>query len=255
MNDTVPHSTLRQWRAHFSHPATWVVLAGIAAVLGVAGPFGTEDLLRLGPRVIYWLVTVSATYALGYLATNWVRRHLGPRLSPVPVTLAAAALTGCAVLIAVLGINLATFGYWPGWAEAVPFFVNVFAIALIITIVLQVVDRQMTTAATTAATPPLLDRLPLDKRAPLVALSVEDHYVRIRTTKGEDLVLLRLGDAMREVGATAGIQVHRSHWVAVDQVSAAQRKGDRAILTMAHGPDIPVSRRYVPAIKEAGLLP
>ena len=87
-----------------------------------------------------------------------------------------------------------------------------------------------------------------------MSLSVQDHYVEVTTTKGRELILLRLGDAMAEVGETAGLQVHRSHWVATDQVTAARRDGARAILTMSDGRDIPVSRTYVPAIKEAGLL-
>lgn len=103
--------------------------------------------------------------------------------------------------------------------------------------------------------PTLLDRLPLDKRAPLVALSVEDHYVRIRTTKGEEMILMRLADAIRETAATPGLQVHRSHWVAFDQVVAVRRKGDCALLKMSHGPDVPVSRANLPKLREAGLLP
>lgn len=69
------------------------------------------------------------------------------------------------------------------------------------------------------------------------------------------LLLLRLTDAMTETGETAGMQVHRAHWVAVKQVKTASRTGDRAILTMAQGPDIPVSHRDIPALTEAGLLP
>ncbi len=84
---------------------------------------------------------------------------------------------------------------------------------------------------------------------------MEDHYVRIRTTKDEDMILMRLADAIKEVGATSGLQVHRSHWVSLDQVTAATRKGDGALLNMSSGPDIPVSRANVAAIKEAGLLP
>ena len=87
-----------------------------------------------------------------------------------------------------------------------------------------------------------------------MALSVEDHYVRIMTSKGADVVLLRLSDAMRETGDELGLQVHRSHWVALSAVKSTRRDGDRAILTLTTGEDIPVSRRYMPDIKEAGLL-
>ena len=66
---------------------------------------------------------------------------------------------------------------------------------------------------------------------------------------------MRLADAIAETGDTAGLQVHRSHWVALDQVRGVRREGDRAILSMAHGPDIPASRSNIAALKEAGLLP
>ena len=88
-----------------------------------------------------------------------------------------------------------------------------------------------------------------------MALTVQDHYVNIRTTNGSELVLMRLADAIREVGDTKGLQVHRSHWIAVDQVTAASRKGDGAVLSMTQGDDIPVSRANVAKIREAGLLP
>ncbi len=53
-------------------------------------------------------------------------------------------------------------------------------------------------AAPTNRPPAILSRLPVDRRGPLVALSAEDHYVRVTTAAGETLVLMRLGDAMRE---------------------------------------------------------
>jgi DNA-binding LytR/AlgR family response regulator len=88
-----------------------------------------------------------------------------------------------------------------------------------------------------------------------VALSVEDHYVRIRTTRGEDMVLMRLTDAIREAAPTPGLRVHRSHWVAIAGVANARRDGDRAILKMIAGGDIPASRSHIPALRQAGLLP
>ncbi|MGB1209445.1 MAG: LytTR family DNA-binding domain-containing protein, partial [Paracoccaceae bacterium] len=62
-------------------------------------------------------------------------------------------------------------------------------------------------------------------------------------------------DAIREVGTTPGLQVHRSHWVALSAITAARRDKDRAILTLCSGDDIPVSRANIPKVKEAGLLP
>ncbi len=64
-------------------------------------------------------------------------------------------------------------------------------------------------------------------------LSGSDHDVQIVTTKGREmvlmrLVLMRLGDAIREVGATQGLQVHRSHCVALAHITAVKRPDDWA---------------------------
>jgi len=101
----------------------------------------------------------------------------------------------------------------------------------------------------------LLDRLPLDKRGPLLAHSAEDHYTRMRTTRGEDLLLNRFADAIAETAPPPGLRVHLSHWIATAHVTAATRDGDRALLAMAHGPDIPVSRGNVSVLRQAGLPP
>lgn len=262
MTDGHPQSALREWRQQMSHPATLVALAGIGAVLGLAGPFGTEDRLPLLGRLAYWLTVVATTFGAGAL----VSRLVAPPLSglPLPARLGLTGVaSGVAIAAIIVALNLGTFGWWPSLAEAVPFVATLLAISVIVTVALHVTSRQLATPAPPetgdrpqpAPAPALLDRLPLDKRGPLVALSVEDHYTRVRTTKGQDLLLLRLSDAIRETEPTRGAQVHRSHWVAFAQVRSATRRGDGALLTLSDGSEIPVSRANVPLIREAGLLP
>jgi DNA-binding LytR/AlgR family response regulator len=94
---------------------------------------------------------------------------------------------------------------------------------------------------------------PLRQRGKLLALIVEDHYVDIVTDRGKALVLMRLADAMREAGTVAGLQIHRSHWVALDAVVKAHRSDGKLILELSNGLRLPVSRGYLPAVKEAGL--
>ena len=69
------------------------------------------------------------------------------------------------------------------------------------------------------------------------------------------MLSLRLSDAIRGVSVTEGLQAHRSHWVALAMVRSAQREGDRAILTMSHRAEIPLSRAHLAEAKAAGLLP
>ena len=254
-----PQSALREWWAHMRHPATLIILVGVGAVMGVAGPFGTDAHLSLAPRLVYWLIAATLTYGLGSLCdallSPWLARYsFGPRLAVL------AVVTGMSITGAVVILNMLAFGWMPGGADWGRFVGVTFAIAAIITVGIATARRQLATQTPPAPAPSpkearILARIAHDKRGPLVALSVEDHYVRVQTTKGEALVLIRLSDAIAEVGATQGAQVHRSHWVAFDQVSAARRQGDRAILTLSNGTDIPVSRPNVSRIKEAGLLP
>jgi DNA-binding LytR/AlgR family response regulator len=93
------------------------------------------------------------------------------------------------------------------------------------------------------------------KRGRLISLSVQDHCTEVATSNGAALVLLRLIDTIAEAEPTAGLQVHRSHWVATREVVSARQDGAKAVLTMSDGRDIPVSRTYVQAVKDTGLLP
>lgn len=264
MADKHPQSALREWRAHLGNPVTLVILAAIAAILTLAAPYETDRLLRLVPRAGYWGVTVFATYALAWLAVAFVRRATPAEWPHWAGAVLGGIASGCIVALFVLVLNRVTFDYWPSSGDIAPFFFNIFAIALIVTGVLTVVGRtqgaaatdlSLATAESPAAGPAILDRMSLEKRGALLALSVEDHYVRVRTTKGDAMLLMRLSDAIRETGGVDGAQVHRSHWAAFGQVRTVRREGDRAVLTMSDGSEVPVSRANLPTIREAGLLP
>lgn len=99
-----------------------------------------------------------------------------------------------------------------------------------------------------------LSRLPLKYRqADLYAVSSEDHYLRVHTSVGEELILMRLADAIRELDGADGLQVHRSWWVAKSGVTDARREGSKLSLVLNSGKEAPVSRTYMAAVKEAGL--
>lgn len=263
MNDRPTQLALRELRAHLARPATLAALAGVSAVLAIAGPFGTDTSLRAVPRLLYWAGLVAAAYALGYTVSAWMRAR-GGAWPPGWRLALTGTLTGCGTLLLVIAVNRAAFGDWTGVADLPGLLVPVFAIAFIVSAVAEVLGRHLAAGSngadpgatpTPAAPPPILARLPLDRRGALLALSVEDHYVRVRTVRGEELVLMRLSDAMREVGDTPGAQVHRSHWVAFAAVAAARRERGRAVLTLTDGTEIPVSRARLAEVRAAGLLP
>ena len=66
---------------------------------------------------------------------------------------------------------------------------------------------------------PFLDRLPLRLRgATIRAVQAEDHYLRLHTDRGSDLILMRLSDAVSELEGLEGARTHRSWWVAREAV-------------------------------------
>lgn len=252
MNDTAPQSALREWRDHMAHPVRASALCGIAVILTLVAPFDTDVVMRPLPRLVYWLAVAWLTYGAGYVANGVAVRAAPDRLTLR--ILIAGPLTGLGVLVIVFMLNGLAFGSSALGQDPLGLIVTVFGVAIIIAAILQIAHAPGPQHPDPHP-PALLERVPMEKRGPLVSISVEDHYVRVRTTKGEEMILMRLADAIREVGGTRGLQVHRSHWVALDQITAVTRKGDGALLRMCHGPDIPVSRANLPKLREAGLLP
>ncbi len=83
-------------------------------------------------------------------------------------------------------------------------------------------------------------------------MEAEDHYLRLHTSRGSDLILLRLADALDELDGIEGARVHRSWWVARDAVQAAVRDDGRTSLRLKGDILAPVSRTYVKALRAEG---
>lgn len=246
-------------QSEFRNPVLWVVLVAIGILLSVAGAFGTSEILRPVPLSLYWIGVTILTYAVGSFVATACYQLFKTLYRWVRVAL-TGVLIGLAVFPVIVLLNTALFGQiFDHIQELVGFALTVICTTVVVTFILDVIfeatnasNRQSN--ETENQQPPLMDRLPFDIRGSLVSISVEDHYVRIRTLKGEEMVLMRLGDAIKETHPTAGLQVHRSHWVAIDAIASASRNGNGAVLVMKNGPDIPVSRSNVARIRDAGLL-
>ncbi len=232
------------------------LVAGIAGVfLALVGAFGTGD-APLGIRIAYWLVLCWSGAAAGAgvsaLVQNSGLTERRPFVGGVVITL-GVALPGTVYVWAVSSL---LFGQVPQAATLPRFFLPVLVITAAITALNFLTTRQPveTHAAAPEAPPPrFLERLPVKLRgATLYAVAAEDHYLRLHTSKGEDLILMRLSDAVAELEGIEGAQTHRSWWVAREAVVEAKRGDGRATLTLASGAEVPVSRAYAKALREAG---
>lgn len=93
--------------------------------------------------------------------------------------------------------------------------------------------------------------VPRDLGRDLISVSAELHYIRVRTTLGSELVLCGFGEAVNQLDAAPGLQVHRSHWVMLHHVAKVTRVGQRAEATLSDGSVVPVSRAYRAALERA----
>lgn len=259
MDGSPLHSALREIRQHFSDLRVLGGMAIVSLLLGFSGPFGTFAALETPERLLYWTVTLVATYGTGSVIGRIVRHTVRDRaLQPALQVLIAGLVAGVPATTAVVLVNLATFGLDVGWRiiDLFSLWLNVTLITMGVMIISILVDRSASDPAAISpdTTPVLLDRVPLPQRGPLLSLSVADHYVEVTTAKGRALLLMRLSDAIKETRPTAGLQIHRSHWVALDAVARTLRIGGKLMVELRDGRRLPVSRSYARDIRDAGLI-
>ncbi|MFN6978451.1 MAG: LytTR family DNA-binding domain-containing protein, partial [Gemmobacter sp.] len=222
-------------------------------VLGLSGPFGTWDALAPLPRLAYWTAVTFGTYGLGAALTLGVVAPLDrDGAHPVWQVARGGAIVGAGVAVLLVALGLVAFG-WRGPSALLPG-TSVLGAFVVAWVILGLRALWLRESPAPAGPPAILRRLPIERRGTLLALSVQDHYVEVVTARGRGLVLMRLRDAIDETAGVEGVQVHRSHWVALSAVRSARRQGDGAALTLVDGTVVPVSRARMAAVRAAGLL-
>lgn len=238
---------------------TLVTATGFGAFLGFVGAFGTWKLPLL-VRIPYMVGMALVTTLPSVLAYRLVCR--------MPWTGDRRFLQGAisaAIMTPIIGLFIWGSDRWlPGGGDplsALPnYLINTFVVTEAITLGSVAVSRRAQIASlvqslSPPAPPKFLERLPLKLRgAEVWAVEAEDHYLRLHTSKGQDLILLRLADAIAELEGLEGAQVHRSWWVARDAIADARRGDGRATLTLRDGSEVPVSRTYAKVLRELGWI-
>ncbi|PLL10165.1 hypothetical protein C0V75_21920 [Tabrizicola sp. TH137] len=97
----------------------------------------------------------------------------------------------------------------------------------------------------------LVSRLPSRLGTDIVAMTAELHYLRVYTWQGNALILMSFGRAVAALQVVSGMAVHRSHWVALNHVTALETGGDKVVCRMDTGLTVPVSRNNRAALRQA----
>ena len=265
MNRKALQLALREMQATATNRYSRIGMVLTTVLLAVSGPFGTFQSFSVGQRFGYWAVMVAASYLVGQAAVTFfvevLRERIGQRW---PRLIVAGLLASLPVTMVVLVVNGVAYRHVPATDSLMIWLYSIIVTLLVVVLfasLRELMDGPAQNSAVPARDdiagapqqPPILERVPLPQRGQLLALSVEDHYVDIVTAKGKTLVLMRLADAMREAGPVAGLQIHRSHWVARDAVTRVHRSDGKLSLELSNGMRLPVSRGFLPAVKAAGL--
>ena len=234
--------------------ADLALFAAIGVVMAFLGPFGSAERPLL-ERFGYWEACMLGGGVIGIAIDEPVRRRttrFWPRL--LVVSLAMTPL----VTVFVLSVNVATYGgafRLVGLSEIgfQVFVVSFAAMAL----------RQLAWAqSATAPAAPVEDGDPAEtfrlrlsakrRAAALFAVEAEDHYLRVHTDAGEELITARFGDAMSELARAPGFQTHRSWWVAADAIDDVRWSRGRGEAKLKCGLTVPISRSNAAPLKAAG---
>ena len=248
-----------------------LVATGAGVFLGLVGPFGSYLNGPLSVRLGYWIAALwIGTCLFGVILRPAIRGARRFRL-PLPAALAMATVLASAPIA--LLCHAAASALWPGAIGGIGL-LTFYGQTLVISAPIALGYGLLGTRRPHPRLPPeeiappppamatrpppaaddFLSRLPAGLGRELVALQMEDHYVRAHTSKGSALVLIPLHQAIRELDGTPGLRVHRSWWVARDAVTGCIRDGRNVRLRLLNDVQAPVARASVAQVRAAGLL-
>jgi len=231
------------------------VLSAVFAFLGVYD----SNTMPFFQRLFFWGATISTGVVTGLLFTAWVFKGPLAEQGTAIKLIVLSAIVSVPVVIVLAAFSGGLTGRWPLYNWPLQFFLSFF-IAIILNTGAYVTLKAAgwapsTIATTTNHTRPsqqFLQRLPIKyHQATLYAISSEDHYIRVHTDHGEELILMRLSDALKELSEADGLQTHRSWWVARVGVAESISKDGKHSLRLQTGTVAPISRSFSKAVREA----
>ena len=227
-----------RWQALLSLP-----IAGF--VIGLAGPFATYIEMGFWPRILHFMLCVTTIGTTILVVSYMVARRFFQGYWP----LWAALTVDTALVVPGAGFVYASLSYFAPNVLSHVHLAHLIWQNLLIGLMFRALSllaswRRIGEGRLAGKEPPdsvpdaaFNERLPLALRSSRVlALSSEDHYLRVHTPVGEALIHMTLAAAIEML--PGGFQIHRSHWVARYGVKSV-RNGTVELIT---GLCLPLSR-------------
>lgn len=246
-------------------------LTVIAVGVGFLGPFGTYTQSAMAGRAGQWWLLLMGAYVL-VRPGIWASRRLAAaaRLPANILTLFVVVCASAPIAMLWRRVGQQAYHQLDGYSGLLPFALLCALGVLAVTLWAERIDDRLSTpqapgeaptgdvplrrveVGAVLATgepaptdPALRARLSAGFRSSIIALQSEDHYVRVHGEHGSELVLMRLRDAVAEMGGVSGEQVHRSWWIARHGVAGVEKSGRSWVVHMTNGKTAVVSRQSV----------
>jgi membrane protein implicated in regulation of membrane protease activity len=232
-----------------------LLLAGVGLVMTELGPYRTVEAPQL-LRTAYWLTAVVGSGLVGIAADRLLEPHIRGFWTRIVVV---SLVITPPVTLFIYALNALMLGLPRRWWLLPQLAWQVLVVMLLVMALRALVWRRVVETRTIVL-PPLPEaerairlRLSAKRRAAkLIAVEAEDHYVRIHTDSGSELVSMRFSEAVEELCQAHGYQLHRSWWVSADAIEAVRWRRGSGEARLAGGLTAPVSRSYAGALKRAG---
>lgn len=276
-----PGGTIREPRT-VPHPEetairrlTGSVLGRYAAAIALTSGFmvwqardGVAASEAFADHAAFWIVAVAAGWLQMIVIARGVRASLGPGRYPGWVLILTSALLGAMPLTFEVRWLMQSLvdpegGLPPPWVT----YLNVAFINLNFCLIqFWAIERwpvlgtepvRLSESLGPSSGAPVMPTVGLLRRRPeglggrILYLQMEDHYLRVRTDEGEGLVLHRMRDAVQDLAAADGLQVHRSWWVARSAVDRIVRAGRSRSVRTTDGREVPIGRSFEKALRAA----
>jgi hypothetical protein len=242
-----------------------VVAATIAGLfLGLVGPFGSYFNGAAEDRIVYWVVSMwlgCGIYGAALAAIIPLARRSG--ITPWIVT---APLVIVATIPQAIMTRALALWFWPGLARVpigpLAWYLQVLVVALPLVFGyaawLGALGRMspgpLLPGGESDAAPSLFALLPPHLGRDILCMAMEDHYVRVHTPLGSELLLMPMARAVTAVATIEGMRVHRSWWVARSAVIRVDGLARSMRLHLSNGVAVPIARRAVTNLRAAGWL-
>lgn len=270
VDHTFLQSTLRELQLFQRSRRFWATFVAIVLIFAVTGPYGTFARMMPGARFGYWLVLHAMAWSIAIVfvvAAEILLRRWVPNMFARMI--AGATIAALPIGFGIGLVNLAFFGAVPNILGSLHQSLMSIPLCLLFCGLTYLTMHQQIAMAAEGPSgekpaiasvktseirglpsqTPILSRLKPENRGALLRLAVQDHYTEVVTSRGRELVLLRFGDALMEIGDTEGMRLHRSHWIATGHVAGLKRDNGKLFVVARDGTEMPVSRSYADTVR------